>query len=336
MAAKAALCLLAIVPALLADSAGAEGFSIDEASPSAPPALNSAILSAGPAGGPPVVEEMASSLALSGGAVDDANGMTFGSGAPWKVLHFSVDRNSIGASGAVAAEAAAGQAAGDLFASDLGGSNYLVFNQRELGLVPNAAAGASTIPPVDDVDAFDFGYHPAAAELMTYTLANGHALVGTAAGCGGDVFFVGDLWWPYSQMGLISCQDDIDAIEVDSVDTVIYYSLAPGSPSLAPGSRIVGCSSGCSPADIFKLQTIGDPPISVVTIQATAADLGLLPTDNVDALAFGDPVPQLPVLGGVATLALLGTLLGVGRTESNRCGRAVRAQARRSRSGAHR
>jgi hypothetical protein len=312
----------AIALALLSGVASAEGFSIDLASPSVLTDSNSAILSAGPVGGPPVVERGPSSLGLSGGIVDEINSMSFGSGAPWKVFHFSVDRSSVGSAGDVVTQAAAGQAAGDLFSTDFSGTNVLAFNQDELGLLPPIPSGSTALPPLDDIDAFDFGYHPAAAELITYTLAPGHPLMGSAIGCGGDVFFVGDLWWDYSMMGLASCLDDIDALETDSVDLVIYYSLAPGSPSLLPGSPIIGCSAGCSPADIFAVRPLPIPPGQYVSVYASAAELGLLPTDNVDAIALRSP-PELPALGSLGAIVLAGVLLGKGRSAATRAARFI-------------
>jgi hypothetical protein len=318
MSKNAVLGGFALISVLLPRVASAEGFSIDLASPSVIVDTNSAILSAGPVGGPLVVERQPISIGLAGGTTDEANSMTFGSGAPWKVFHFSVDRHSIGATGDVVTEAAAGQAAGDLFATDFDATNWLSINQHELGLAPAVLRDTPVDPPIDELDAFDFGYHSAAAELINYTLEPGHPLMGSEIGCGGEVFFVGDLWWSYTSMGLSSCLDDIDALEVDNVRLMIFYSLAPGSPSLLPGSPIIGCSAGCSPADIFVVEQL-PPPIGQITrVFATAAELGLLPTDNVDAIALGDPPPLVPLLGGGGTVALALVLLATGRASTQR------------------
>lgn len=60
----------------------------------------------------------------------------------------------------------------------------------------------------------------------------------------------------------------------------IYFSLAPLSPSLFVASP--GCPAPpCSPADIFIVPG-GVPPFLLF---APAGALGLLPTDNVDAIA---------------------------------------------------
>ncbi len=71
----------------------------------------------------------------------------------------------------------------------------------------------------------------------------------------------GFLFFGYATLGLSSCLDDVDALEIDNATNTIYYSLAPGSPSLLPGS-IGGCAAGCSPADIFSISA-GSPVASV-------------------------------------------------------------------------
>jgi hypothetical protein len=224
-------------------------------------------------------------------------------------------------------EAAAGHAAGDMYATDFLGTNALVRNQRDLGLAPTSLPGESNQSSIDNLDAYDFS-PTIVGSLITYTLRPGHLLLGTAVGCGGDIFYLGaTLFFGYPTLGLASCLDDVDAIEVDSGDNIIYYSLAPGSPSLAPGSPITGCSVGCSPADIFaKILAPG-----AAYLFATAADLGLRVTDNIDALAMTTPdgpidyPPKpnpIPALGlGALTMlaALLAGALGIDRIRiSNR------------------
>jgi hypothetical protein len=316
--------LLSIAALGAAGAASGEGFSIDAASPSASSGANSAFLSSGPVGGPPVVEETAASLGLSGGSSDEMNSMTFGGPAPGSTFYFSVDRASVGLAGDVVTEAALGQAAGDLYTLTVPtGSNVLVLNQDELGLAPASASGTPATPPIDDVDAFDFDYGGStmgSGILTGFTLASGHPLSGTAVGCGGDVFIDSGWILPYAAyFGLASCADDVDAYETDGTLNTVYFSLAPGSPSLAAGSPISGCAAGCSPADIFIKSQGG-----VAILLYTAADLGLRTTDNVDAIAFGpapdepepppDPVPGLSPAGGAALVALmLGCAAGASR-----------------------
>jgi hypothetical protein len=301
---RAAASLLALLLGLAANAPPPPGFSIDAASPSTSAGSNSAILAPGPVGGPPAVAVPPAALGLGGGSVDELNAMTFGAGAPGLTFHFSVDRASVGLAGDVVAQAAAGQVAGDLFATALSGTNSLALNQRELGLVPATLPGTPATGAIDDVDAFDFAYDGASV-LIVYALEHGHAEIGTAVGCGGDLFFAGSLFLGYAALGLGSCLDDVDALEIDTTSNRIYYSLAPGSPSLAPGSPIGGCASGCSAADLFSIQ----PGAPTATLFATAASLGLLASDNVDALALGPaPPPAVPALGPGGALLLAGLL----------------------------
>lgn len=297
---------IALAPALLlmtAQIAAAQGMSIDRDSPSASLVSNSAVLAPGPVGGPPVEAIPPGALGLSGGATDEMDAMTFGAAAPGLRLHFSVDRAAIGLAGDVVAEAAAGQAAGDLYASDLDGTNVLVVDQHLLGLVPSSPSGIAAEPPIDDVDAFDFAYDGSVG-LIVYALETGHPLAGSEVGCGGDLFFSGSLFLGYAGLGLGSCLDDVDALEFDSASNTFYYSLAPGSPSLLPGSPIDGCSGGCSAADVFAKQA--GAPAAIVF--ASAASLGLRDNDDVDALAFTEPRAALPAVGAWAGAACAGLL----------------------------
>src|SRR5262245_5415928 len=243
-------CVSAIVALLFGVSAQAAwgvGFSIDAASPSVSAGSNSAILAPGPVGGPPVVAASPASLGLAGGSTDEINAITFGAGSPGKTFHFSVDRTSIGLAGDVVAEAAAGQAAGDLFATQFNGTNTLSLNQRDLGLLPPTLPGAPASGAIDDLDAFDFAYS-GSSTLIVYALVHGHTKLGTGIGCGGGLFFAGSLFLGYPPLGLGSCSDDVDALEIDTTSNKIYFSLGRGSPSLAPGSPIGGCAAGCSAA----------------------------------------------------------------------------------------
>ncbi len=70
--------------------------------------------------------------------------------------------------------------------------------------------------------------------------------------------------------------DDIDALHYSNT---AYFSFAPGSPSTAL----------YSPADILKL----DPFTLQIVVVKSAASLGLLPTDNIDAIdAIFNPCPD--------------------------------------------
>lgn len=285
-------------------AAAAPAFSIDLASPSAPAVSNSSLLGPGP--GPPAVLGAPGSMGLVGGATDEMNAMT--TQGAIGTLHFSVTHATRGIAGAVVPQAALGQAAGDLFSSRLDGRNHLVFNQDVLGLLPAVGPGATTLPPRDDVDALDF---KAVAPPVAFALAAGHALLGTSIGCGGDIFFDGNpggLFFGYPTLGLASCSDDIDALHAGD-DNAFYFSLAPGSPSLAPGSAIAGCTSaGCSAADVFVSTLDG-----TASRFATADALGLRVDDDVDALAWTPTVARaLPALDPVGATVLGALLLAVG------------------------
>ena len=234
---RPAACLF-VLSMFVAELSLSEGFSIDAASPGVPGVSQVGLLSAGPVGGPPVEFYI-----FPVAPADEVNAISFGTGSPIETFHFSVDRSSVGLAGDVVTEAAAGHAAGDMYATEFLGTNALVRNQRDLGLAPTSLPGESNQSSIDNLDAHDFTL-TIVGSLITYALRPGHLLLGTAVGCGGDIFYLGaTLFFGYSTLGLASCLDDVDAIEVDSGDNIIYYSLAPGSPSLAPGSPITGCSA---------------------------------------------------------------------------------------------
>ncbi len=315
----AVLVFLASSPVL-----GAPFFSIDAASPSVPGVNNSDVFTApGPIGGPPVLAIPAAGLGLVGAPFDELNAMT--TPAPLNLFFFSVDRPSVGVAGAppnVFSESGVGQAAGDVYASLLAGANTLSANQDVLGELPPIPPGVAAIPPIDNLDALDFHGGPG----LIFALAPGHPYLGASAlfGCGADLFFLsGAPAIPFAAMGLLGCADDVDALQIDSTTGDIWFSLAPGSPSLLPGSPIVGCAGGCSPADIF-MAAGGAPPSTLVF---PAAALGLLPTDNVDAMAW-DPVPPVPSMSPFG-MALLATLIGLGAVGAVHRGRISRSSARR-------
>jgi hypothetical protein len=109
----------------------------------------------------------------------------------------------------------------------------------------------------------------------------------------------GGFFLPYSFLGLTSCADDVEALHTTPSNN-FYFSLAPGSPSLAPGV-VAGCPTGCGPADIFRL----DAATVTVALFASASSLGL--AANVNALAWGRALVSLPALppSGQAALAIV-------------------------------
>jgi hypothetical protein len=82
--------------------------------------------------------------------------------------------------------------------------------------------------------------------------------------------------------------DDIDALHFDPFTGDVYFSLAPGSPSLgAIPNPTCPFAGACSPADIFIAP---GPPAGVFFLFLPAGALGLAFGDNVNAFAiFGLP-----------------------------------------------
>jgi hypothetical protein len=280
-------------------------FSVDGVSPSVVlPGVNaSALLAPGPVGGPPVVAIPAFVLGLVGPPVDDLDAITgaaAGSGPFWPigVLHLSVDRFSPGTppppAPDVASEALVGQQAGDIYTVGVLPLQSLAWNQAILGLLPAVLPGIPVLPPIDDVDALDLAFVPAPPAFMSMAL--GHFYLGLSGfvGCGADLFFPGFGGpvpvLPFGALGLLACADDIDALQSDPATGGFYFSLTPGSPSLLPGSPLLGCALGCTAADIFVW-----PGIAPSALAIPAAALGLGPLDNVDAIASAPMACPAPI-----------------------------------------
>ena len=215
------------------------------------------------------------------------------------MIHFSVDFGSVGVSISPAvgldvfSEAAVLQQPGDIYVAPGPLSGFPVhalvplYNQDALGLFPPVPPGVPLPFAPDNLDALDL-LDPVPT---LFSLPTGHPYAGTSRGCGSDVFGPGlSLRISHAALRLL-CADDIDAMhmEVSAGTGDLAFSLAPGSPSLAAGSPIAACAAaGCSAADIFVV--FGGSGLPVLAIPASA--LGLLPTDNVDALAVqGCPGP---------------------------------------------
>jgi hypothetical protein len=260
-------------------------YSIDAASPSAGVVSNSAVLTRSLGGvPPPAVAVPAPALGLAGGPADELDAISYG-GPVLGPLFLSVDAASVGVAGVppdVASEAGVFQAAGDAFIT-FPPFNPVYLNQAMLGEVPPILPGVVAVPPVDNLDALDIGATlagPPPAPFLPpplFSLAAGNVF-GLS---GADLLGPGPaVVLPAPGVGLVAA-DDIDALHFDSTTGDIYFSLAPGSPSLFIASA--GCPvPPCSPADIFVLPAGVLPFLLFVP----AAALGLLPADNVDAIAF--------------------------------------------------
>lgn len=175
------------------------------------------------------------------------------------------------------------------------------FVDKDFGLLP---AGGPTISfpsgtPQDDVDGHAMrdssGQLPKSYFTLSSTSPSLSSLGGTS---GADIFFDTNITSPgsesvfahFEQLGLIRA-DDIDGLAVyddnldgqfDSTDQVLF-SLTPNSPTLA--------FIGAGPADILSFRA----DLPGLTIFETAMNLGLRPTDNIDALKL-DPLLNDSVL----------------------------------------
>jgi hypothetical protein len=216
-------------------------------------------------------------------------------------FEFSVDPASIGAGGsAVAAEAGLGEAQSDVFASVIGsGTNGLVFDGNgstgpPLGLIE---------PSTDDVDGYDKNGGPVLG-FIWWSVDPPTTGIPPYLGLGfspGDIFVAPAgpgysgapvLYATALALGLTPA-DDIDGLVILedgvavggplSAGDCVLFSLAPGSPFPA------------SPADVLAFGPCIPmlPPGLYIAIPAPL--LGLLPTDNIDALA----IPFTPTAVGL-------------------------------------
>lgn len=259
----------------------------------------------------------------------EVDAFSFGSLKPLQASHafFSVGRGGgAGVAGsAVAAQAAVGtgpESSSDIFSSTLGGTNTLVADGNGLNPVPTITLGLREIPappmypsaPVSDVDGLDMRPSPGpgigifwSVDLSTI-VAPGSVYAGTAPS---DIWFSPQVpgysvfpavYTPGSGLGLVA-GDDVDALVVvddgaagfSFLTDTIYYSLTPGSPTLT--------TLGASAADILVVGGGTATP----SVLATAASLGLLTSDNLNALDFL-PIPEPTSLA----LACLGLMALVG------------------------
>ena len=275
------------------------------------------------------------------GTGDDLNALSSGydsfAGPP--VLFFSVGRNTVGINGNpylpyasdVYEEALSGQAAGDVFVTVYGhpgapiwsapvGQNMLHINQSELGLYPTlfATQDYTGAAPIDDLDALDFTEFDLDGDdepdvNVYFSLDNASTSLGSLGATADDIL----LFVPGAASAVVFANgvtdiglalgDDIDALvlldlkdrgEVTPFADRAFFSLAPGSPTLV--------TNGYSAADIFYTNFDGD-----FVREFLASDLGLLETDDVDALEIqpGAYVPEPHTLALVGTGALL--LIGI-------------------------
>ncbi len=291
---------------ILSITGSADVFSIDSSSPSASKVNPADILAAGPAAHVPQ-----SNIGLLAGDELDALSAGLDVVTEHDIIYFSVDRFSTGVQGPafpydVAGQAANGQQAGDIFITmDQNfvqnvpqGLNYLGANQNAYGLVPTGFAGFPTQQysgALDNIDAysmeeFDFNGDGNPDVPVYFSLAAGSPTLTALGASPADIL----VWDPatgmisvkYSavQLGLDAAYDDIDALalNVSPAGLGVYFSLANRQPG-----------------DVFYSDLIS----GTSTVMYSAAQLGLLPTDNVDALETNAaPIPE-PVSIGLFSLA---------------------------------
>jgi hypothetical protein len=298
-------------------------YSIAAGSPS--PFLPSDILAANPLGGPALVAIPSAAFGLL--PTDDIDAIAYRRPNAYP-LYFSVDRTSTGVTGlpgspaptAVAIQASLGQAAGDIFMTGFparipgpgyiplppAGTNFLIRNQDELGLLPNVSQGDPVTTPIDELDALELFYiqdgQPTIANLF-YSLAPGSPTLALLGATPGDLITtiggIPTLVPFFRQLVGLLPDDDLDGLAMDSVSGGIGFSLTRNSPSL-----------GFQPwraSDVLYVNPGGPTPGQVFT----ALDfgfIGIAPTDELDAIAFPKPDPPPPpdcsiqILNGVILL----------------------------------
>jgi hypothetical protein len=295
----------ALAGALVSGGATAQDFSIDAASPEVPGVMTAADAAMTP-GIPPVPLTFvgASFIGMPPGVEVDA--MSYGvdqanplGDTSFMELFTSVTRGSVGAPGS----AVAGQTNG------VGGDRYTCLANTVGGFGAQTLAtdapllGLSIAPAVEsNIDALA---HPPAAALVVGAYVSVSAASAPVLGADqASILYNGPLNLPPGSpailfatsgaLGLVPGADEIDALIMndkspktvfDATD-IIYVSLAPGSPTLA--------TLGASPADL--IQVAPGPP----TVVVTAAQLGLLPTDDLDGATIWDPGPWSTLGGGKA------------------------------------
>ena len=284
---------------LLSQAAHAVIFSVDPASPLIDGSITPDDILSQSSNGLVVVKQ-GSSMGLQddfyGGVYDNLDAVSTGNDHidTNKPIYFSVDRVSVGVSG-----------------SD-------IYNQA-LPSVEDAARGIfQALPPVgsntlftklgttagffgDDVDAFDFANN--VSSPLYFSIDSLSASNGFGSGCNAANIYkdnISTVWHGYTSMGLY-CGDDIDALAINLQRNIALFSLSSFSASTFTFTGLdyqAGIKDHLSPADILFTDFNGR-----FSLWKPAATIGLLLTDNLDALAL---IPE----PGTVSLLVAGLLGG--------------------------
>ncbi|MCG3181628.1 MAG: hypothetical protein BIFFINMI_04026 [Phycisphaerae bacterium] len=320
-----------LIPATLSAGTFAT-FSIDSGSTTA--RSGAAILSPGTA---VPVHLTPSAIGLTSG--DELDALSDGQDAG-NVVYFSVDRVSVGQNLGygfsygfltIYDQHALGHAAADLYVTtnavyagsappSVGSGLHILDgfgpsgNQAAFGLYPTSGyaskyTGGSPIDNIDAMNFTDFDISPVGGDGVAdrpafFSLGAGSPTLGSLSAGAADVL----VWTPGGGLSILATAAQVGLTAGDDIDAMaLVTSGLPGTPtpvglwfSLAPGSPSLG---GDSAADIFFSRFDGS-----YSVLYTAESLGLLNSDNVDALELQ---PLLTVTPEPATLALL-ALGGVG------------------------
>lgn len=273
-------------------------FSLDPASPSLSGGLTPAdVLLPGPTLAIP-----GSALGLNSsfpaGPYDNLDALSTGNDPIVPALFFSVDRLALGQPGTAVRSQAdpSSDAAADIFFSALNGQNSLSVDGPTLGLTPGLLG--------DDIDALAFETPSPltrvyfSVDSLSLTNGNQASSILSSTGTGSWTLFSDAL-----SMG-ISPQSDLDALLLldrgvlggaaePGIDLALFSlsSLSPDTFTGSGGAYLPGVLGQLSPADVLYTTFDG-----TFQLYAKAADLGLLPDDELDALATPVPGP-LPIAG---------------------------------------
>lgn len=286
-------------------------FSLDPASPSINGDITpDDILVSGPTG--PIVFTQGRTLGLQddffGGNFDNLDALSYGQDPIIKPVYFSVDRVAVGLPGsAVYDQAKPGveSAAGDVYrALPPFGSNSLYINESGLGLIPGFFG--------DDLDALELDTQDTSRtyfSMDSLSVNNGFGTVNFANDIFLNYFSLANVFaYGEDHIGLDPL-DDLDALalwdvvnpgRLDPGIDMALFSLSTFSPSAFTYSGnpyMPGLKYFLSPADIlftdFQTEFL---PGQKFTLWASAAEIGLRPDDELNALDTVVPEPSTILL----------------------------------------